>query len=187
MNITKRIHPPGGLLRLIAALWVLWLGLAGAQSACTVNVTPAAPQAGQAVSALFILNESSPGAYTLDWGDGTRTPFTATSATPVQVAKPTPYSTPSTYAVSASGPSGGLGACRTTVTVTQAPVTFDVQPRSGTTATSFTAIYTNVPANTTYSLAWGDGQGTTITAPGSGSLTHTYSSPGGCVALIGLG
>ncbi|ULH16966.1 PKD domain-containing protein (plasmid) [Deinococcus sp. KNUC1210] len=173
-------HPPGlrqllKFWRQLLAVWAMLMGLAAAQPICTVSVTPAAPQTFQAVRASVAgLSSGFTGPLTLDWGDGSSTPFTPAQAG--NIAKPAPYSTSGTRTVSVLLSTRPL--CTTTVSVSTAPVTFGVTPSSGPVTTTFVAAYSGLPFTTLYTLNWGDGTTQQISTPGSGSSSHTYAAPG---------
>ena len=147
------------------------LGTVSAQESCTVTLMPASLTTQSGVSATVTGLRGN--AYTLNWGDGTRSPFN--SSTAGNIAKPGPYLTSGTFTVSVEDT---YTICQTRAVVTQAPVTFTVTPGSGLVGDVFTAQITGLPYTSSYTLNWGDGTVVQVTVQGSSSYTHRYAAPG---------
>ncbi|WP_407569550.1 PKD domain-containing protein [Deinococcus altitudinis] len=173
--LPERPRLPEHWRRLAALLLLLGLfaglGVSQAQESCSVTLSPASLNTQSGVTATVTGLRGS--AYTLNWGDGSVTPFTAATAN--RVAKSGPYLTAGTFTVTVNDT---YVICRTSAVVTQAPVTFDVNPTSGVVGSVFTAQITGLPYTSFYTLNWGDGTVVQVTTQGSSSYTHSYAAPG---------
>ncbi|SMB97505.1 PKD domain-containing protein, partial [Deinococcus hopiensis] len=148
-----------------------------APAATPVTVGVSAPTATGTVSGLTaslnlgnLLGDYS---YTVDWGDGTTEPLTATAATATLSHA---YSQPGTFTVQVT-PRGSTPVT-TPVTVNAPNSVLTVTPSAPLIRQTVTANLSSLVPALTYTLDWGDGTTETITGSTATQKTHTYSAPG---------
>ncbi|WP_407571944.1 PKD domain-containing protein [Deinococcus altitudinis] len=108
--------------------------------------------------------------YTLNWGDGTTEPLTATAA---QVTLTHAYAKPGTYTVRVSLPGGDSASTPVTVTAPAAALT--LTPTTAALGQQVTANLSGLAPSLPYTLAWGDGKTETLTGLSTAVRTHSYT------------
>ena len=133
----------------------------------TLGVDPNSALVGQPVTA-SLENLLPTLSYTLDWGDGSAAPISASGKASAQHA----YLAPGVYAVKLSAE--GLAPVVVSLRVNLSAPTLSLDPSPADIGQSVTASLGNLAAGISYSLDWGDG----TTVPATGSPKHVYPAPG---------
>ncbi|WP_139807177.1 PKD domain-containing protein, partial [Deinococcus hopiensis] len=145
----------------------------------TVSVTAAVPAptatgtASGLTASLGLGNLLADYSYTVNWGDGTTEPLTATAATATLSHA---YSQPGTFTVQVT-PRGSTPVT-TPVTVNAPNSVLTVTPSAPLIRQTVTANLSSLVPALTYTLDWGDGTTETITGSTATQKTHTYAQPG---------
>ncbi|PYE54858.1 PKD domain-containing protein [Deinococcus yavapaiensis] len=118
-------------------------------------------------------------AYTLDWGDGTTVPVTASAGSTILTRV---FGQPGVYVVRLSA--DGVAPVVSTLTVRVPTPTLTPRPNPAAVGETVTATLGNLVQGVAYTLDWGDDATSNVTGNGTATSTHVYRAPGTYVVRL---